>query len=135
VDELEKLRAELKQVYANLTATQERCTELLLESRALKHTNALMKLRWLQLLEMPSWEPGPDDDTSVLNYTVSHGDYKDKRIIIERDVSPPSHRCVEDGHSYGHGDTCYYCGHEADDDPALPLTFVKLKDDDLEDDE
>ena len=103
---------EIPLLRANLKATQERCTELLTENRALQRKMATMKLRWLQLLEMVGWENGPDEDTCVLNYEVKHGDHKDKRIIIERDVSPPSHRCVESGHSYGHGDTCYYCGHK-----------------------
>jgi len=114
-DEAKTLRAALDENVAlrdNLRSTQERCSALLTENRALRHQLATMKLRWLQLLEMPCWEPGPDDGTLVLNYEVKHGDHKDNRIIIERDVSPPSHRCVESGHSYGHGDTCYYCGHK-----------------------
>ena len=113
-EELATLRAALNENAAlrdNLKSTQERCSTLLTENRALKRQLATMKLRWLQLLEMSGWEPGPDEDTCVLNYEVKHGDYKDKRVIIERDVSPPSHRCVESGHSYGHGDTCYYCGY------------------------
>jgi hypothetical protein len=111
-DEAEKLRAELKAVNENLAATQVRCTELLLENRKLRSHNASMKLRWIGLLEMHGWERGPDDDDScVFDYHHEY-DEKTRTYIIERDVSQPARRCVEVGHSYGHGDTCFYCGHE-----------------------
>jgi hypothetical protein len=96
---------------ANLRATQERCNELLSENRKLRSHNASMKLRWLQLLEQHGWEQGPDDDSCVFDYHVDY-DQNPRAYIIERDVSPPPHRCVEDGHGYGHDSTCYYCGHE-----------------------
>jgi len=112
-DEARTLRAALEENVAlrdNLRSTQERCSELLTENRKLKSHNASMKLRWIQLLEMHGWEQGPDEDQCVFDYHIDY-ESKDRAYIIERDVSPPSHRCLTDGHSYGHGDTCYYCGH------------------------
>ena len=106
---LRELR-EMQALRDNLSATQGRCGELLEENRALKRQLASMKLRWLQLLEMQEWEAGPEEGTTGMDFKVRH-DHKEKQVIIERDVSPPSHRCVTDGHSYGHGDTCFYCGH------------------------
>jgi hypothetical protein len=127
-------RRELQAVYDNLTATQNRCTELLTENRRLKSHLASMRLRWIQLIEAHGWENGPDEDTSVFDYHVDY-DGKLRAYIIERDVSPPSHRCVTDGHSYGHGDTCHYCGHEAEDAQAIPLTVIRVNDDDVEEDD
>jgi len=112
-DELKRLKREIDEVSAlrdNLKSTQERCGVLLEENRDLKRQLANMKLRWLQLLELNNWEIGPDEETSGMDYAVKY-DGKKRTFIIERDVSPPNHRCVEDRHSYGHGDECFYCGH------------------------
>lgn len=131
-EELRKLKAELDELQAlrdNLTATQNRCSALLTENRKLKSHLATMRLRWIQLLEMQGWENGPDEDTCVFTYKLDYN--QDRTYIIERDVNPPTHRCVTDGHSYGHGDTCHYCGHN-DDDEVIPLDTIKVKDEDIE---
>ena len=92
-DELKRLKREIDEVIClrdNLRATQERCGELLEDSR--------LKGRRIIVLEAELEAMRQAFDTGIIDLSLE----------INR---PHVHRCVEDGHSYGHGDECHYCGH------------------------
>lgn len=53
-------KADYDAVLANLTATQERCTQLIQENRALEKRCKRLKDKWLMLLTTPAPEEGEE---------------------------------------------------------------------------